>query len=159
MGGVLLGLFKKKEKINNFSVYLHHVSGLPLAENSSCTLSVVTDTLTISSGNAEFVLKLDQISVVDFKLDVEIAQIVSSSAAKGIAGGIMFGPIGAIIGSRATSKEKRTVTGYLIINYTNSKGELTALIFTDVPSCNEAAKFVDKLRPLIANNPKKSFQL
>lgn len=154
-----MGFFKKKEKSNNFSVFLHHVSGLPLAENTNCTLSVAAEVLTISSGGSNFNLNLSQISVVDYKTDVEIANIVNSSATKGIAGGILFGPIGAIIGSRATSKEKRTITGYLIINYLGSNGEPKALLFVDVPSCWEAAKFADKLRPLITTSSNQTHQL
>ncbi|MNV72021.1 hypothetical protein D3C71_1650750 [compost metagenome] len=124
-----------------------------------CNLSLLNDQLLISGGGTDFALNLDQIGAAEIKTDVEIAHIVSSSAAKGIAGGLLFGPIGLVVGSRAKSKEKRTATPYLIINYTNSDNILSAIMFEASGNPWGANKFLGKLRPLISNNPKRQVQL
>ncbi|MNN60989.1 hypothetical protein D3C81_1762020 [compost metagenome] len=71
----------------------------------------------------------------------------------------MFGPIGLVVGSRANSKEKRTVTPYLILNYVRSNGEMAALMFEDDPNSYGAAKFVDKIRPQIPKIQVESYKL
>lgn len=138
---------------------MYHAGGLPIAEDTQCDISVIQGRMVITGGGSEFVVNLPQIKAVDFKTDVEIANIVNSSAAKGIAGGLLFGPIGLVVGARATSKKERTVTPYLIINYISSSNEISVLMFRDNPSSYQAAKFIDRLRPLISDNPKQSFQL
>lgn len=138
---------------------LDHVEGLPIGEGTLCNLSVTQDKLVIDGGGTDFNIQNSQIRAVEVKTDTEIANIVHSSAAKGIAGGLLFGPIGLIVGSRATSKEKRTNTYYLIINYTNSKGEMAAIMFDGGSTANSAHKITRMLRPLIVDNPKQSVQL
>ncbi|MEK4452809.1 MULTISPECIES: hypothetical protein [unclassified Paenibacillus] len=138
---------------------LDHVEGLPLGEGTLCNLSVTQDKLVIDGGGTDFNINNSQIRAVEVKTDTEIANIVHSSAAKGIAGGLLFGPIGLIVGSRATNKEKRTNTHYLIINYTNSNGEMAALMFDGGHTAASAQKITHKLRPIITNNPKQSVQL
>lgn len=124
-------------------VTLRHVNGLPVANGSQCHLFLSDHKVTIENGRSVFGIGMEQISVADFKMDVKISQTIKSNAHNGI-----------------ISKKKRTITGYLIINYINANGKLASLVFCDiVPGSKEAAKFVDNLRPLIANNPKKSYQL
>lgn len=138
---------------------MRHVEGLPLAEKTHCSLNLDGERLIVSGGGSEFTLNLSQIGAAEIKTDVEIAHIVSSSAAKGIAGGLLFGPIGLVVGSRAKSKEKRTATPYLIINFTNSENELSAMMFEGSLDPIGLKKFVTKIKPLIASNPIKQVQL
>lgn len=136
-----------------------HIEGLPIAEKTKCRLELLNDHLLISGGGTEFSIKLSQIGAAEVKTDVEIAHIVSSSAAKGVAGGLLFGPIGLVVGSRVKSKEKRTTTPYLIINYTNSVNELSALMFEAGLDPWSLTKFLKKLQSVISNNPKQQVQL
>lgn len=138
---------------------MHHVEGLPVAEKTLCTLSLHPEKVTVVGGGTEFNINLSQIRAAEIKTDVEIAHIVNSSAAKGIAGGLLFGPIGLVVGARATSKEKRTATFYFILNYTNSAGEVAAIMFDAGHSGSAAQKIVNKLKPLIKVNPKQTVQL
>lgn len=136
-----------------------HVEGLPLAEKTNCHLAIVNDQLVISGGGTELTVNLSQIGAAEVKTDVEIAHYVTSSAVKGIAGGLIFGPLGLVIGSRAKSKEKRTATPYLIINYTSSDNVLSAMMFDASLNSFGLNKFLLKLRPMISNNPKRIVQL
>ncbi|OPA76620.1 hypothetical protein BVG16_15675 [Paenibacillus selenitireducens] len=141
------------------TVPLKHVEGLPLAENSHCMVSVAEDKVIIEGGGTDFNIGVSQIRAAEIKTDVEIANIVHSSAAKGIAGGLLFGPIGLVVGSRAMNKEKKTYSYYLVINYTNSAGELAVVMFESGTDPFVAKKITSKLKPLIINNPKQTVQL
>ncbi|ETT55185.1 hypothetical protein BSK66_31300 [Paenibacillus odorifer] len=138
---------------------LHHVEGLPISEKTQCKVAVTRDGISIIGGGTEFNITNSQIRAAEVKTDTEIANIVHSSAAKGIAGGLLFGPIGLVVGSRAKSKEKRTSTYYLIINYTNTAGEVAALMFDEGTTSFASQKIVSKLKPVIVNNPIHSVQL
>ncbi|MNB80546.1 hypothetical protein D3C75_273110 [compost metagenome] len=153
-----MGLFSKK-KDRRFQVSLRHVEGLPLAEGTMCIVVLESDKLIITGGGAEYTMEISQLRAIEAKTDVEIAHIVKSSAAKGVAGGLLFGPIGLVVGSRATSKEKRTVTVYAIVNYINSDGDLAVLMFNDLPNTYSASKLVNKVRPLIPQTQAQSYKL
>ena len=138
---------------------LHHVEGLPIAEKTVCTLHVTNDSLIIEGGGSSFELKSSQIRAAEVKTDAEIANIVHSSAVKGIAGGLLFGPIGLVVGARATNKKQTTYTHYLIVNFENSEGALTALMFDGGSSPFSAQKISNSLIPILKDNPKKVVQL
>ncbi|MEK5167160.1 hypothetical protein NYE69_33300 [Paenibacillus sp. FSL R5-0527] len=134
---------------------VHHVEGLPISEKTRCQIELRGDNLAIKGGGVDFNLNSSQITAVEIKTDVEIANIVSSSAAKGIAGGLLFGPIGLVVGSRATNKVKRTLHYYLIINYFNSSGELSAMMFQDNIAPRRTRKLVNSLRSQLPSAPKR----
>jgi hypothetical protein len=160
---IIQGSRKKRRSLKEQNIIaqssMHHVEGLPISEKTICVLSLTPDKLLIEGGGTDFNIGNSQIRAVEVKTDTEIANIVHSSAAKGIAGGLLFGPIGLIVGSRAKSKEKRTNTYYLIINYMNSSGEMAALMFDGGPSPLGANKISNKLRPVVLDNPRQTVQL
>lgn len=135
----------------------HHIEGLPLAEKTFCELILTSDKFIIIGGGTTFNITIPQLRAAEIKTDQEIAYLVHSSAVKGIAGGLLFGPIGLVVGARAKSKEKKTFTHYLILNYINSSGELVAIMFE--AGGFPAQKMVNALRPLIINNPTATVQL
>lgn len=137
------------------SAIVHHVEGLPISEKTRCQIELYGDNLAIKGGGVDFNLHPSKITAVEIKTDVEIANIVSSSAAKGIAGGLLFGPIGLVVGSRATNKVKRTLHYYLIINYFNSSGELAAMMFQDDIAPHRTRKLMNALKPQILSSPKR----
>ncbi|WP_410768116.1 hypothetical protein [Fontibacillus sp. BL9] len=138
---------------------LHHIQGLPLAEKTQCNVHVTPHLLIIEGGGTTFELKMNQIRAAEVKTDVEIANSVHSSAAKGIAGGLLFGPVGAMVGARATNKKQTTFTYYLIINFENSQGETAALLFDGGNMPLKAQRISNKLYPFLKQNPKVTVQL
>lgn len=138
---------------------LHHIEGLPLGESTQCHVSVTPTSLIIDGGGTKFTVNISQIRAAEVKTDVEIANIVHSSAAKGIAGGLLFGPIGLVVGSRATNKVKKTFNYYLIINFVNSNGELSAMMFDGGNIPLQAQRISNSLGKFIKNTKKEIVQL
>jgi len=137
----------------------HHLEGLPIAEKTYCQLNLHDDWLVIDGGGVNFSLAIHQITAIEVKTDVEIANIVHSSAAKGIVGGLLFGSIGLVVGSRATNKEKRTLHYYLIINYINSSGEIAAMLFADDATPHLTSRLVAKIQPLLIGKQAQTVRL
>ena len=76
------------------------------------------------------------------KTDTEIQDQAVSSIGGAVAGAAMFGALGAIIGGRAKTKKVKTVIQYLIITYTDNKGELAYIGFDIKNNPPSAAKLV-----------------
>lgn len=98
---------------------MKHFNGLPIPEGSPCTFQVYEDYYKTMANGAEF--KLDRSKVIDvcIKTDVEIQKQQVSSIGGAVGGAVLFGPVGAMIGGRAKTKETRTTTTYLIVTYMN----------------------------------------
>ncbi len=117
------------EKIGAVEVFNGaHVAGLPIG-GADCTITFFKDQIKIEGGGATYNIGIDKVRDVDVKQDTEIQKELSSSLVKGVAGGFLFGPAGAIIGSRAKTKKKMEVTLYLIINYLNKSQQMDSLCF------------------------------
>lgn len=115
---------------------LLHVEGLPIAEKTSCYVYVTANSLVVDGGGITFNLDLDQIRAAEVKTDVEIANIVNSSAIRGT----------------VRSREKRSYTYYLIINYIDSSGEIASLLLEGGSVSDAAYKISRAIQPLIVNN-------
>ena len=82
------------------------------------------------------------------KFDTEIQNQAVSSVGGAIAGGVMFGTLGAIIGGRAKTKKVKNTTQYLIITYAGEQGELKYIGFDIKNNPPSAAKLVKEFREL-----------
>lgn len=138
---------------------VHHLEGLPVAEKTQCRLVLSTEEVVIEGGGINFKLLTANITAAEIKTDVEIANVVHSSAAKGIAGGLLFGPIGLVIGARAGSKEKRTMHSYLILNYISSSGDVSAMVFRDDIAPHLTKRLVSSLKQQLLSNYPRTIQI
>lgn len=150
---------KKKQLKKDFpndvrSIYaaFHHVNGLPFAENLFCEIFSYPDRIVFKSGTTEVKLLRNKITDMCIKTDTEFQKQAVSSVGGAIAGGMMFGPLGAIIGGRAKDKKVKTVTQYLIITYTGEQGELKYIGFDVKNNPLPASKLVKEFRKLNTNS-------
>lgn len=152
-------MFGKKKDGNIGKYSLTHIQGLDIPV-VICSVVLAADKVTISGAGKEYSLSLQKIQSVDFQMEVDIQKYSKSSIVGGIAGAAVFGAAGAVIGSAPRSKTERLVTGCAVLGYTASDGSQSYILLQS-PQANDmqAAKFVDKLRPLIASNSPQSIEL
>lgn len=144
-------MFGKKKEKNNFegiTIYtaFHHVNGLPIPENVLCEVFSYPDRINFKSGTTEIKLPKEKITDISIKTDTEIQQQLVSSAGGAIAGAMLFGSLGAIIGGRVKTKKVKTTTNYLIITY-KSENELKYIGFdiqNNPPSADKLVKEFQK---------------
>lgn len=123
-----------------------HVNGLPIAENLFCTILSYSDRLEFKSGTTEIKLARSKITDMCTKSDVEIQKHMVSNAGGAIAGGIMFGPLGALIGGRAKSKSTKHITNYLIITYITDQRDVAYIGFDVTDNLFSAGKFIKEFK-------------
>lgn len=137
---------KKEEKI----VLGTLVDGLPAPSNCNVTVKLTPVSLNIMGNNQDFEIDFSKLELIDIKTDVEMEKVISQSAPGMIIGAAAFGVLGAMIGGRVKTKEKRVVSHFLIINY-QSESLKTIIIETTNDWYNGAA-LVDYFRKLKPNS-------
>ena len=115
-----------------------HVNGLGFAENTLCDVVSYPTFYEFKAGAVNYNLSKEKVIDVTVKTDREIQQQYVSSIGGAVAGGVLFGPLGAIIGGRAKKKSIKTYSSYLIITYKD--GENIKYIGFDVTSAPFKAK-------------------
>lgn len=129
-----------------------HVNGLPIAENLLCEIRSYKDRLEFKAGTTNIKLNREKITDMCIKTNTEIQKQAVSSVGGAVAGGVMFGALGAVIGGRAKNKKVKTTTQYLIITYTGEQGELKYIGFDIKNNPPSAAKLVKEFRELNTNS-------
>lgn len=128
------------------------ISGLDVPEGSFVQITASSESLkltaVISTGKVyqkEFNLAVSKIKYIRLMNEQEIKQVIEQSKPGMILGAAAFGVIGAMIGGRVKTKEKKTLKQILVIDYGNQivldcSGEL----FT---TQNAFMKYVNNLLP------------
>ncbi len=100
-------------------------------------------------GKQEATLNYSQITDVFYGLETEVTQVSKSVIGRALAGGLLFGGIGAVVGgiSGTGTKEKKERKFYFIISYTSSTGEDKFIQFEDT-RLYKGAKVAAKLKEL-----------
>lgn len=114
---------KNKIKDKKASAYanLAHVNGLPIANDVSCEIFACPDHYEFVANGNTFTVSRDKVTDVSVKTDVEIEKQYVSSIGGAVAGAVIAGPLGAMVGGRAKKKESRTYTHYLIFTYVSDE--------------------------------------
>lgn len=132
--GVVIGRGKKppkekKEKpvtarrVPELRGQLQLVGGLGnLPAGATCSARCADTELSFTSAGQEFVLGVDKLIDVSVMTTAELKSQYVSSVGGAVAGAVLLGPIGAIIGGRATQKTTRTFSKYLVVAYSSEGG-------------------------------------
>lgn len=110
-------------------ITLSFVSGLNLPENSKCLLTLEGDMFLFSVNGIDFSLNSNQITDISIKTTKDIEKQYVSSAGGAIAGGLIFGALGAVIGGRTKTKKNITIKDYLIFTYYGNDNNINYLVF------------------------------
>lgn len=123
---------KRKDLGITLEKNLIHFDGLPIAENTICKILSYADKYEFVANGLSFNLQKDRITDICIKTDVEIQKQAVSSIGGAVAGAVLLGPLGAIIGGRAKDRKVKTTTKYLIITYLKDE-EVKILCFVINP--------------------------
>lgn len=105
-----------------------HVTGLPIAENTLCSVFFSKGKLTVRGAGQEFALSEEKITDVSVATSTQIQKSYVSDAGGAVAGAMMFGPLGAMVGGRAKEMTSKVDTHYLIVTY-STEGEVKYFTF------------------------------
>lgn len=127
-------MFGTKKK-NEVIILGDSVEGLPLKEDTDMFLKLSTKGLYMygleNGKKQEFDISLDEITSIVHKTETEMQQYVKQSIPGMIIGNATFGLLGAMIGGRVKTKEKKQITDFIIINYTSDEPKTIVLITRD----------------------------
>lgn len=143
-----MGFFKSK-KGSIISDYFMHLGGIPgIGENIGIELSLYDDHLEFT---AKHPISLDysQITDVYYGDEKEIVTKNKSVIGRAAAGGMLFGPVGAIVGGLSGSgqKEKTKHTFIFVISYKSTQGTDEFIRLEDT-RLYKGVKIYKKLREL-----------
>lgn len=148
-----MGLFNGKNKDGNLKIQMKHYSGLPNVRTTQ-PLHLILDSenqiITIKEAfvknGKEFSLPLTKITATG-NISEEIIK-EKSGTGRAIAGGLLFGTTGAIVGA-VTAKDKKKTIYHKVINYI-SNNEEKSLVLATGGDINEM-KFFKKLSSIISS--------
>lgn len=122
-----------------------HEAGLPIANGVDCVVLYGDDKFTFTGGGNTFNLAFNKITDVCIKTDTEIQKQYVSSIGGAVAGGVVFGPLGAIVGGRAKQKKAKTTSRYLIFTYLKDE-EIDYISFDVTKNWAKADSIVNKFK-------------
>lgn len=128
------------------------VDGIPSIEKGmTVRISLMPERILIQQimfGKAEASLRYDQVTAAAKVDEVQIREVDKSVIGRAVVGGVLLGPLGAIVGgaSGIGTKQKTDYKDYFVINYTASNGEPAVLSFEMVGPPVGFAPFLRELQ-------------
>lgn len=104
-----------EDKLKKFNAI--HEAGLPVSNGTDCMVTYNEDSFIFTGAGNTFNLAFNKITDICIKTDTEIQKQYVSSIGGAVAGEVVFGPLGAIVGGRAKEKKIKTTNRYLIFTY------------------------------------------
>jgi len=150
-----MGLFDGKNKAGNLSCMLTYTDGIEnfpkevlvnIEQNDSEQKIIIKQ---VYSKTPPVSLNYSQVTDVAFFSEKEITEKDKSVIGRAVAGGLLLGPLGGIIGgmSGTGKKQKTKIVGYLIINYlSSSKEEKKVLTFSMKNASYNVHSFIKELK-------------
>ena len=146
-----MGLFKKDKDVIISEPFLLLQDVGELKKDWAIKVSLYDDHLTLKNFAVKqpITLNYSQITDVFHGYTTEIQEKNKSTIGRAMAGGLLFGGVGAIVGAMTANgkKEKKVTKLMFIISYISSKGEDCFLQFEDTRNWN-GKKLSNKLKEL-----------
>lgn len=133
-----------------------HMHGIPnVNKGSLASLYLSDEKLIIEADNKTFELKYDQLTAAQGVQKNELLKEDKSVIGRGVVGGLVLGPIGAIVGGMSGIGQKDVKGDFLVINYLpTSTNEINALIFDtkNLMIAQKLARFLSERIPVKVND-------
>lgn len=152
-----MSIFGKKNKSGNRSVNLSFIDGisgyskgtaieLSLDDNEQCLTMIAR-----VYKKPPVHLKYEQIIATNVVSEKEVIEKSKNTVGRAIAGGVILGPLGSIIGgmSGVGTKKVSNTHYFMIINYKSKDNEIKVISFEIVGASLHWSSFVDELRTKI----------
>ena len=138
-----------KKKMKGKVIGTTLVEGLPLSEGSDLVVKLTDEGLTLieASTKQEFEIPMSKLTMVDCKNEVEMKQIIKQSVPGMIIGAATFGLLGAIVGGRVKTEEKKIFTHFVIINYHSNEDKTIVMKTNDAIGAGQLVDFFRQLKP------------
>ena len=155
------GRIQYKEKLESknatLSMTAPHLIGLSIPTNTLTTIYSCLNTYEFEANSITYSLSKDKVIDVSLKTDTEIQKQSVSSIGGAIGGAVLFGPLGAMIGGRAKTKELRTLTHCLIFTY--EKEDKIDYIAFNATGLSSAKDFIKEFQETNKNKEQKKIEL
>ena len=129
-----------------------YVDGLGIAPNTYCKLYLLDDKIQINANQQKFEIKLEKIRAAVVKDERELIEKGKSVVGRAVIGTLLVPGLGTIVGGMSgigTKKKKGTLNHFLILNYTDSKGELAAVTFLNNINLIQMNNFCHKINKTV----------
>lgn len=154
-----MSLFSRKNKNINRSVNLAYVDGIENYKKGAIVvvnISSEEQCLVIKNkvfNNSIIKIRLDQVTGANVITEKEIIEKSKSTVGRAMIGGVLLGPLGAIIGgiSGIGVNQKSKSHYYMVINYKSQNGDIKVISFEIVGSSLHWDDFIKELRSKINN--------
>ncbi len=135
----------------SFSAKFKHATGLPIAQSDLVDLYVCENHLAIESSAAKSKLDYERIRDASIVSSTEIINQRVSSIGGAVAGAVIFGPLGAIIGGRSKNHKTKKIDKFLVVVY-DKKDNLEQLAFSieDATAELNAQKLIAAIKPRLS---------
>ncbi len=129
-----------------------YIDGLGITQNTPCKLYLFDDKIQIDVNKQKFEIKLDKIRAAVLKDERELIDKGKSVVGRALLGTILVPGLGTIVGGMSgigTKKKKGALNHFLILNYTDSNGELAAVTFLNNINLIKMTNFYNKINKSI----------
>lgn len=148
---IVRGAMKYGRKEFLFSAKLPFSGGLNLPSGVKCLVSCLKSRVVFSANGQEFSLPSDRLVDVSVMKTSDIQKQYVSSIGGAVAGALLLGPIGAVLGGAATQRSIKTNKRYLIFSYKDG-AEIKYILFDASKKASQAKRFVKNFRALKKND-------
>jgi len=138
-----MNILKELQKQHDIAVSMAHMEGLPmLIKHTPCIVTIkdsLANTLEIYVVDAKFksventiLLPFNRVKNIGILTEADIIASSKSVIGRSLAGGLLFGGLGAIVGGMSgTTPKNTTVTKhFVVINYINTEQQLASISFS-----------------------------
>lgn len=120
--------------------------GLPnTSEKTLVNVFANDEKLVIAQKDLKYEIELSKLTAVEFVDKVEQLEKNKSALVRGIAGGLVLGPLGAIAGAASGIGKKKEKGAFVVINY-KSDTEIKVIILQITTGILKAAKFAKEMK-------------
>ncbi len=141
-------------------VKLDHAYGLSFPQGTKCKTVFLKNQILFSAHNQEFSLGESKLVDVSIMKHTDIQKQYVSSAGGAIAGAMIAGPLGAMIGGSAKKRNVKSKSKYLVIAYKDAPESHEAKYITfDVTHANSKVNSIPRNYKYLSNNQSEAINL